>query len=352
MATRRSRKKGSGGGFKDKVASNSRRQKTQASQYGYLNLPRGVAMFKETAGKRASFDIIPYPVSEMFHLDRDEDGGIALPGELWYKRPFRRHSGVGGADETVICPTTIGKKCPICEYRQRRFKEGADKKETGALRASLRNLYIVVPKGSKEYDEEPHIWDISQFCFQDMLNDEIEENEENGIFPDLEEGLTVRARFSKEFIDANEFAKISRIDFEERDKGYGEDILNEIPNLDDVLVVMEYDALEALFFELGDDEAPNSKTQDEPDEPDEPEENGDGSFDNEGKDSQEKEIEKEKPSLSRKEKPSSSRSAKKEDRCPYGHKFAVDCDEKKDCDECDEWEDCIEEKESNGDVPL
>ncbi len=54
---------------------------------------------------------------EGYHPDRDEEYGIAVPGSLWYKRPYWLHRGVGPENVSIVCPSSIGKKCPICEYR-------------------------------------------------------------------------------------------------------------------------------------------------------------------------------------------------------------------------------------------
>jgi hypothetical protein len=262
--------------FKSKVSQNTHKQQTQGSQYGYLNLPRGVNVFKEVPGGRIRLDFLPYEVTDPNHPDRDDDNEIATPGELWYKRPYYLHRNVGAGNDAAVCPSSLGKKCPICDYRARRMKEGASYQddEIKALRASLRNLYVVVPLDSKDHDETPHIWDISQFLFQQKLNDEIEEDEANGAFPDPDEGLTLKIRFSEEKLGQNTFADTSRIDFEEREEGYGDETLDKVPNLDEVLSVMTYGQLEAKFFELEDepeDEGESGPPFDPDDEDDEEE---------------------------------------------------------------------------------
>lgn len=369
--------------FKQKVAANSHKQRTQATQYGYLRLPRNVSVFKEEPGSRVRLDILPYVVTDENHPDRDDENGIALPGELWYKRPYKLHRGVGVENTSVVCPTSFGKPCPICEYRARLIKEGGDKATIAALKPSLRNLYIVVPKDSKAYEEKPHIWDISQFLFQNQLNEEIEENDDYAVFPDLEEGLTLRIRFSEETFQKNKFASTSRIDFEERDAPYDESILKEVPNLDEVLDVLPYSKIEALFFgtELSDydedededeeeeittrkrkakslreDPQFNKLMKEEEEEEDESEDEGeddeeDSSYDDEDiEDDNVEPDDEEDDDEEPKKAPTRTRTKKtvsNNNKCPYGHEFGTDCEEYDDCDECDMWEDCIEEKEAN-----
>lgn len=337
MMKKRNKKKRSK--FRDKVIDNAHKQHIQGAQYGYLSLPRGISIFKEEPSSRVKLDILPYRVTDANHPDRDDYMEVALPGELWYKRPYKVHRNVGVDNDSVICPTSISKRCPICEYRLKRIEEGADLDETRPLKASLRNLYVVVPKGHKDYEEEPHIWDISQYLFQNQLNEELEEDEDLGVFPDLEEGLTLRIRFSKGQIGKNVFAEVSRIDFEERKESYDEDILERVPNLDEILTILSYKQLQTKFFEMEDEPITEDEEKieeegiDEIAEPDiEQEEEPDVE--------QEEKEEKEKKNSRRK---------KKEDKnkCPHGFVFGDDCEEYDECDECEEWEDCIDAKEES-----
>lgn len=246
------------GSFRSKVVHNSQQQRRKESSHAHLRLPRGISVFKEEAGGRVSLDILPYFVTDKRHPDRDDANDVAIVGGLWYKRPYFFHyRPTGASGDSVVCPTSIGKKCPICEYRTEMLAKGMDwkDKEIVALRASLRNLYYVVPKESKKFEEKPYLWDISNFCFQSYLDTEIEENDELGDFPDLENGFTLSIRFSEEKLDRTSFAKVSRIDFNERSRGYDEDVIKNLPSLDDVLDIKDYKEVDRLFYQIGDDEA-------------------------------------------------------------------------------------------------
>ena len=332
--------------FRDKVSADSSRQKKQGSSYGYLNLVNGITLFKEEARSRISLDFLPYKVTDENHLDRNDDLGIAIPGELWYKKPFYIHRNIGVNNDSIVCPTTIGKRCPICEYRAKRVKEGADKEELGMLRTSLRNLYTVIPLEDKNYKEQPYLWDISQYLFQNLLNDEIEEDPDTGIFPDLEEGLTLKLRFSEASIGKNKFAQTSRIDFKERSEAYTEKILEKVPNLDDCLTIYPYAKLEKLFLEIEDEkeeeekkEAATSVTEVERDK---------GTYKRKKEDIKEdvtesEESDEQQRSIRRKKRHSKEKEKEeKENPCSYGHTFGKDCDKYDDCKECEKWDDCID----------
>lgn len=342
--------------FRGKTAANAKQQRQQESNYGYLMLPRSVTIFQPEPGKRHRFDILPYIVTDPNHPDREDNLGIAQVGDLWYKRPFKIHRNIGGDNNTVVCLTSIGKKCPICEYRAKMFKEGAAKEDTDALKPSSRNLYVVIPEKS----DEIHIWDVSQYLFQNLLNDELEENEEYEVFPDLEEGLTLKVRFDSSTIGGSKpFAEASRIDFEERDSAYEESILDEVPDLDNVLKVYSYAQLEAMFLEIDEpeevpeDEEPEEvaptrrkKKVIEDDEDNEPEEVAPSPTRRAVRKKQEEEPEEE-PEEAPKRKRSEKPLQKSDERCPHGHRFGVDTDKFTECDNCKIWDDCIDEKEKN-----
>jgi len=365
--------------FKGTVSRNAERQ-NRGSQYGYLRLPKGINMFKEEPKTRVELDIMPYVVTCDNHPDRDEEYGIAVKGELWYKRPFWLHRSVGSDNQSIVCPSSVGKPCPICEYRAQLLKDGAkwDDDTVKALKPSMRNLYVVIPKNNKNYSEEPHIWDISQFLFQDKLNEEIQENEEYETFPDLEEGYSLRIRFAEGTFGSNKFAEVSRIDFIERKKPYDESILEKIPSLDDILEILPYPTIEAMFFgnmspdededeEYDDDDVKKKKRKvdededidddmeeeededidedDEEDEDEEGEEDDDEEEDDEeDEDEEEEEHDKKKSKKSppKRQKPKATAKAKK---CPYGHEFGVDNDSYDDCHNCGVWEKCLEASE-------
>jgi len=230
--------------FKGRVADDAQKQKQSGSSYGYLQLPKNIKVYSPTPGQRESFDIIPYTVIEKQHPDKIEKG------EEWYKRPFKTHRGIGADNDAVVCLQSFGEKCPICDYRKKRASEGADKDELKQFNATNRNLYYLIPKGIKKLEEVPHIFDFSQFLFQDQLNDEILENEDYQVFPDTEEGLTLKVRWSEEVFAGNKYAKVGRIDFVERKDNYEAGEFSELPDLASLLTRLSYDELNAKFLEI------------------------------------------------------------------------------------------------------
>ena len=368
--------------FSGKVASNAAKQKKAGASYGYLVLPKGANVFSPEPGASIKLDFMPYEVTDPKHPDRDEKAGVAVPGSLWWKRPFSTHRNVGSEKTSVVCLSSVGKKCPICEYRAKQIKAGADKEDTDAIKASKRDLFVVIPLNSKKHEATPHIFDISFYNFSAMLTDELEENEEHEIFPDLEIGETVKVRFASKTIGTGQpFAQASRIDFLEREETYEESILEDIPNLDEVLQILSYDELHAKFFEMEGEEDGGAISEEEEEEDEKPvrkkktlRKPKDDSEEEEEEEEDEKPVrrkrpvrkeeEDEKPIRKHKvrdnepeeeeeedEKPA--RSSKKripekstgKKKCPHGHKFGVDFDEYDECEDCGSFDECLEENE-------
>ncbi len=362
--------------FSGKVKKNAIKTKSGKKKSRYLNIPENVLMFAPEPDSRVKFDILPYTVTTDKHPDKDEKYGVATKGSLWYKRPFKVHRNVGPDKLPIICPRSIGKKCPICDYKDKRAKQGADWDEIKLLKPSLRNLYVLKVK-DKEFDKKAiYIWDVSQYLFQNLLTEEIEENEDYETFPDLKEGYTLKVRFGSGSIGGGKaFAEASRIDFYEREKPYSDSILDKVPNLDELLEVKSYKEIEALFFddELNDDEEEvdddiyedeedteddieeddieeddeeDTEEDDEEDEDDTEEDEEDALPFDETEDEEEEEVKEEKkPKRTRKSKGKKEQKAKKSKKCPYGHIFGKDTDSYDDCDTCIEehyevWEEC------------
>jgi hypothetical protein len=262
--------------------------------------------------------------------------------------------------------------------------------EIKAMRPSDRNLYYVIPKGHTKFEEKPYLWDMSQFLFQEALNNELEENEEFGDFPDLEHGLTLRIRFSEEKFEKNSFAKTSRIDFEERDYAYGEEILDNLPSLDKMLDIKDYKDVEKAFFETAgvedeDDPPVETKVVRQPRQPREADEASEATDrpatvtvlhrrrpaaeSEPAQEAEPKTVVRQRrspvPQTNQEEEGAEEasapvrtvasttksaapimRRASSTNECPAGYRFGVDTDTKDECENCKVWDACMDAKEA------
>ncbi len=321
--------------FRTSTHEDVKRQK-QKKSYGYLKLPKGVKTFSMKEDTReVDLDIIPYEVTDEKHLDRTE--ARAFPGDLWYKKPFKTHRDVGADNKTVICRTTVGKKCPICEYVTQRLKDGADWDEMKDIASKDRNLYAIRPLNSNDHDNIIHIWDMSQFLFQEELNDQLEEDESCRVFPSLEKGKTLTVKFKWKKFGKNKFPETRDITFEDRDKSYSDDILEEVPNLDEILDVKSYQELHDMFFE--------TETGEEDEVVSKKEKSKRKKKSNKKEDKipkEEKEMTR-KPKKDKKDKPS--KESASESDCPKEYEFGKDYEAYNDCDDCKNWDACLKLKE-------
>ena len=368
--------------FRGVVSAHSKRQQEKGAQYGYLSLPKNASMFKETPGSILRFDILPYIVTDGHHPDRETIGDytIAKKDSLWYRRPFKIHRNIGAEKDSVICLASFGQKCPICEERTRMMNSEGVTDDSKALKSSDRHLYVVVPiavkKGSGDWEKleaKPQLWTISNAMFQKKLDEELALDEDNEVFADLEEGLTLEVRFSSETIGGGQpFSEASRIDFKERKTPYEETILDDLPDLDAIIKnsALSYQVLKDKFFEI---ESEEDEEELEEEEEEKPTRRSKKQKEKEEEEEEEEEEETLQDSIPKKErckacegtgkntrgkecrickgtgrKPEEKEEKKtSENRCPCGHVFGADCESHEDCDSCDGslWEECYDEKQ-------
>jgi hypothetical protein len=222
-----------------------------------LQLPEGVELYKPEKGP-VEFDILPYVVSVDNHPE-------VKKGEQWYQRNYLAHRNVGPEEKFLICPRTIGKRCPICEEHQKLKKDpNAEEEVVDALRAKERELFNVV---MKDGDGSVMILDISTFLFGRKLEEEIREGDEaNAAFAELSGGKTLKVRWESKSMGTNKFVEAGRIDFVDR-----EDIdpaaLEAAVDLDKAMKILSYEEIDKIFQAGGDEvpEDPNTgKDEDDP----------------------------------------------------------------------------------------
>lgn len=234
----------------------------EGAQKGFsVSLPENVKRFTPKKGTY-KLDVIPYAVSAKKHPD-----GVAA-GELWCRRPFLIHYGIGVDNKPQVCPRTIGKPCPICEYYEReRKRPGADEDALKEIRAKARELYNVIDLDNE--DNGIQVLEMSYHLFGKLLENEINEADDDEVagFAELKGGKTLKVRFSESSMGTNKFLEATRIDFLDRDD-YKKSILDDVVDLDTVFNILPYEELEAVFLEdegagmaADDDDEPKSKSK-------------------------------------------------------------------------------------------
>lgn len=364
--------------FKGRTGAAAKAAAAATSQYGYLLLG-DLGLYKEKKGT-FRFDILPYRVTELNHPEAE----WVTPEGLHWSRPFKMHRDIGSANEAVVCLSSIGKRCPICMARAELLRTGTDPEGAKALQAKDRRLYFIVPLGHADYEEKPHIWEISYYNWHELFGTELNADEERQGFPSLEDGLTISTRFAGKSIGkGKEFAQADRIDFEKRDEGYNEKILDKLPDLLSVLKILSFKELEAKFLEIDDeDEGGNEPAEDTSKQPEtfgrpesqqetgeEPTEmkecvacegsgenskgnecptcKGSGEAANKEDTSEAEEKQKRRQERRDKKKKEQETAEPNEEKCQLGHKFGVDTDDHPECEDCEDWETCMDAKDAN-----
>ena len=155
----------------------------------------------------------------------------------------------------MVCLQSIGKKCPICEFREKLRKEEADEESIKALRPSDRNLYAVVilKIDGKKQTRKVQLFEFSDFLFQEKFEEQLGDKDEFDNFPDPYNGSSIDVKFAESNLGGNKYPDPTRFDFVPRKEQYDEEFLEEIPSLDECLKVLSYADLKAKFEESSDD---------------------------------------------------------------------------------------------------
>lgn len=308
--------------------------------FGYLKLPEDVKTFDSNTDQN-KVDIIPYIVTDARNLDI-EISGIAV-GDPWYRKAFYVHRGIGPNEETIVCPTTVGKKCPICEHVSKLRKEGAEYEDVKDMYRKLRYLYNVVPVDDEDHEEEIHVWDYSDFLFERKLVDEVKKGNVDPEFASPEEGQTLKIRWIEEHFGKNKFGKAGAVDGMSR-SAYDEKIIEDAPKLDDILIIYSYKKLEGMYLDLEDEDY--DETEEEPEKETKSVRNSYKKKEEEVEEEEEEEEEEEKPKKKGK-KPFRRRGETNEDeenKCPHGYVFGVDTEEYEECEKCKVYDACLDAK--------
>ena len=214
--------------LKQDMASNGKRSS------GTVNLPKDMDFFKVVKGKN-KFDILPF---------------INKNGDPAYKQEILMHYGVGPEEKGVICPKTVGKRCPICEqFAKLKNDPDADEKAVKALKPKERTLFNIVNKGEGAA-EGVMVLEIARYNFTRVLLEELNttDDESNLDFFDLENGKTLVVRFSETAMGSGKpFLEATRIDFYDRRQAYKPSILKDVVKLDEALTILPYDDIVKLM---------------------------------------------------------------------------------------------------------
>lgn len=243
-----------------------REQAKNANNEGasYVKTTKKVHFFSPKADEY-DLDIIPFENQNEKHPLGYEVGDL-VP----YVR-FKVHAGIGSEDKKYICPTSIGKKCPICEERKAMSNDSnCDPDILKALAPKDRMLFNVIDLKNEKAGVQ--LFDHSYHLFGKRLLADIDkaENATGGRkrsmphagFAELDGGQTLIASFIEKKMGSNKFYECDRIDASDRED-YGDSILDEALNLDECLKILDYDSLKAIFLEIDPEDQGSGRKREE-----------------------------------------------------------------------------------------
>ena len=238
---------------------------TQTSGGGnWFRLPEGVETWEPKEKGKYLIDVVPYETTSDNHPNE------VAKGVVWYQHPFKVHHGVGADGKSIICPTTVGKKCPICEEISRLSKNYDENEET--IKSLRAQRYVAFNILHPDDPDKVAIFALSVGKFYNALEKEIQESDEDDIanfFDVTESGKTLKVRFSEASYAGKKYLEATKIEFIDREPMDEDEIFSKVVNLDEMFVVMEYDKLNALFLQTEDEaeeeeEKSKAKAKDKP----------------------------------------------------------------------------------------
>ena len=239
---------------KERVSKDAKEGAKEGGGSGVYNI--SLDYYKPSKGT-ALLRFYPYVVTDPKHPSK-------VPvGELWWRRPLKVHFSVGPEEKARLCPSTVGKPCPIEAHAVERRRAGdASDSELKDLKPKDRDIFVV---STVDDPETLLLFDTSFYTFTQMLLREIDDQpEERAMFADLFEGLDLRIRFAETSMGTRKFIEAERIDFVQRKKQPGAEIFKRLPHLDDALIVLDYKALEDEFYGNASDDSDTDETDENP----------------------------------------------------------------------------------------
>jgi hypothetical protein len=286
MKTKRQRKRSEQG----RASAVDRAERQKSGVKPYLDLPSNTKIFLFDKEGTKKIDIIEYRAGK--------GNPNAKKGDLYFERTFFVHRNIGPDNDSHIClAKTFKKACPVCEYRAKLARRpDADDDETDALKPSERQLFRVVDPRRKK--EGIKLLDISNFFFGKELDAALRKQKKKlgkdvvDKFASPDEGMTVKCEIEEDSYKGRATFKTKLVKLVERDEQYDEDLVDEGPNLDDILKPMPYDKLKELFDQSADDDDEDEDDDDDDtDDDDESEDEDDDDEDDEESDDSDDEDE-------------------------------------------------------------
>ena len=194
-------------------------------------------------------DIVMFRVGDNFPLD---DKGRKLPKGSWaYYLDIYIHQNVGPSNSWVVCPAkNYGLPCPICEYVDKKLKDGVEWKDIPEVTKRRCVYNILCYDTAKEEDKGVQIFEVSHHYMEKVLQQRSRKPRGGGtiLYADSDVGKAISfhvANDEMKTINAHEF-----LDREIDGKPYiiSDEDLADAFTLDEIIEIRSYDELYELFY--------------------------------------------------------------------------------------------------------
>lgn len=250
---------------KKKVKYSSAKEASAKQKSGFewtqLKIPKDLKLFKFDKAQVYRINVIPFTVGKY--------NPMADEGTAHYERTYYVHTNMGLEERnSYACPLkNWGKKCPVCEKAAQFTREGKDKDTIQAIKAKKRQLWLFhdVTDGWKGKDSpEVQLFETAYYGgrgykgFGELIDSKItiaDEGEPATHFYYLDdEGMTLKISTVEKVYSGNKYYVADEIEFVPRKETYSEDLLTEVPSLDSLPLQIDYEDLDKILNQIGDDE--------------------------------------------------------------------------------------------------
>lgn len=215
-----------------------------------FKVPKDWEVLRLDKAGQLEIDVMPHVAGKHNPL---ADEGIVV----WDSR-HQVHDGIGvDTKKKYVCPASRGMgRCPVCEHAARLRMKGADKEALKAFRPKMRVLYAV-KAGWEGEEKKNYLLEQSFFGkpgFGELIDNKLEAVMHKPKHPyhrfwHPDGGRTLACTVKKDKFPGGIFYKVSNIEMIEREEQYDESVIEETPNLEELInsMVLPYDKLKAIF---------------------------------------------------------------------------------------------------------
>lgn len=212
---------------------------------GCIKVPDGMTFFQVKKPGTYNFDIIPF-----FH-NPDLNKYAPKGGTVWWETTYCRHGNVGPEDKMLVClKKTFGEACYCCEQHalaRKSLRPGAtddEKKTVKSMEYKIRQLFCVIDRDERK--PELQLFEMSFHLFGKHLLHKIDGAPSRlnyDQFFRLKGGMTL----SVKFVEGANWIEAGNIELIPRDKDIPEDILDDVPCLDDLIIRTPYAKMKQIY---------------------------------------------------------------------------------------------------------